>query len=329
MSELMTYVQYFYECRKTQLILLFHEQNIPVELLFYNSYESTQLFYDHLFVQNKDRWAYDGYSITREDIMLLNIHMEEHYIETKEELDLLLQERLGENQFVYIWANLDYLPHWIFGKDYLIEGSLHSVLLKDCQITEDKTLYLLQDNYPKYCDYVDSSCIKNAIFMGDREWTRIVTTVHLDPWNFQEMQKALQQKFAAWRQSLVDDFRIYDHIHHMIYQEPADPRAFYKKLEHTLSLISGSRYLFSRFLEFVNASEEMVRRLDECSQIAERMKNAFTKATFRGKINRKKLSKLCDELKHKEIECFQILTSDAFDPSLSIPSLTSGRLVLK
>lgn len=77
-----------------------------------------------------------------------------------------------------------------------------------------------------------------------------------------------------------------------------------ERLQHTLSLISGSRYLFSRFLEFVNVSEELVHRLDKCSQIAKRMKNAFTKAAISNKINREKLSQLCDELKHMEIECF-------------------------
>lgn len=326
MSELMTYVPYFYECRKIQLLLLFQEQNLPVELLFYNTYESTQLFYDHLFLQNQNRWTYDGCSITREDIKLLNIHMEEHYVQTEEELDLLLQERLGKNQFVYIWVNLDYLPHWVFGRNYLIEGSLHSVFLKNFRIIEDKTLYLMQDNFPQYCDYVDSSVIRNAIFKGDPEWTRLVTIVRLDPWDDREMQEALRQRFAAWHQNLVDDFHIYDHILQLIHQDPADPRSFYEKLEHALSLISGSRYLFSRFLEYVKVSEELVHRLDQCSQIAERMKNAFAKAAVCGKINRSKLSKLCGELKQMEIECFQTLTSDSFAPSFSIPSVTSGKL---
>ncbi|OAB44894.1 hypothetical protein [Paenibacillus antarcticus] len=317
MSKLMTYVPYFYECRKTQLILLLHEQNLPVELLFYNSYESTQLFYNHLFVHNKSRWDYDGYSMTPESIMLLNIPLKEHYIDTEDELDLLLQENLKQKQFVYIWANLDYLPNWIYGKDYYINGSLHSVFLKDRQVTDDTTLYLLQDNYQDYCDYVDSSIIKNAIFKGNLEWTRIVTTVDLTGWDFKESQEAFEHRFMTWRQGLVDDFHLYDHIQIMIDQEPTDPHAFYEKLEHTLGLISGSRYLFSRFLEFINVSEDMVRRLDECSEIAERMKNAFAKAAIRGKVNQEKLSALCDKLKQLEIACFQILISDDFAPSCS------------
>lgn len=67
--------------------------------------------------------------------------------------------------------------------------------------------------------------------------------------------------------------------------------------------------------------------MDECSQIAERMKNAFAKAAISSRINREKLSQLCAELKHMEIECFQILTSDAFAPSFSIPPLVSDRLI--
>ncbi|OAB27088.1 hypothetical protein PMSD_24250 [Paenibacillus macquariensis subsp. defensor] len=321
MSELMTYVQHFYECRKIQLILLLREQNLPIELLFYNSYESTQLFYDHLFVHNKSRWDYDGYSMTPESLMLLNIPLKEHHIETEEELDLLLQEKLEEKQYVYIWANIDYLPNWIFEKDYFIKGSLHSVFLKDRQITGEETRYLLRDNYRDFCDYVDSSIIQNTIFKGNPVWTRIVTTVDLAEWDFHETLEVFQHRFTTWRQGLVDDFQLYDHIHHLIDQDPLDPQPFYEKLEHTLGLISGSRYLFSRFLEFVSISEELVRRLDKCSQIAERMKDAFAKAAIRGKINRGKLSALCEKLKHLEIECFQLLTSDDCALNLSIPPL--------
>ncbi|WP_211748240.1 hypothetical protein [Paenibacillus sp. Marseille-Q4541] len=326
MSDLLSYISYFYECRKIQLLLLLHEKKLPVELLFYNAYESTNLFYDHLFVQDQSRWSYDGYSITREDLELLNVHMEELIIPilSEDELDLLLKERLINNQFIYIWGNLDYLPHWVYGRDYLVKGSLHSVLIKDYQMNEDKTLYLLQDNFPEYCDYVDSSIIKNAIFKGDPEWTHLLTFVRLSGIDEQTIIESITNKFTVWRQNLVDDFQFYDHIQYLIEQEPNDPHAFYERLEHALSLVSGSRYLFSRFLEYTGVSEELVASLDRCGQIAKRMKDAFTKAAISGKINRSKLSPLCTELKHLEMECFQTLTSDNFAPILSIPTLTSS-----
>ncbi len=259
MSELMTHVKQFYECRKIQLLMLLEEHNLPVELLFYNAYESTQLFNDHMFVQNENRWTFEGSSATREDIGLFNIRLEEIRITSAEELDTLLPERLKSGQFVYIWVNLDYMPHWIFGKDYLETGSLHSVFLKGVRTDGDKTLYLLEDNYPEFCDYVDSSVINNAIATGDRVWTHLVTIVHLEGWHAQRLPVELGSRFHNWHAALTDDFRLYDHIEQLIELEPEDPKTFYEKLEHTLSLITGSRYLFSRFLKFAGGRPSLQR----------------------------------------------------------------------
>ncbi|GAB6991929.1 hypothetical protein [Paenibacillus pini] len=323
MSEIMTYISDLYDCRKIQLLLLFQEKNIPIELLFYNAYESTQSIYDHLFIQDKNRWSYDSHSMNDEDIKLFNIQMEEQCIHNEEELDYLLQDLLNKNQYIYLWVNLDYMPHWVLGKHYLVEGALHSVFLKQLQINGDQISYLLQDNYPPFCDYVDQSFIKDGIFKGDPQYTHLVSVVSVANWNDQLVQASLEERFTIWRKGLVDHFQFYDHILQFIEEIPANPPSFYERLEHALTLVTGSRYVFARFLEYVGASEELVRCLDQCSQIAERMKNAFAKAVISGKINQSKLSPLCMELKRLEMECFQTLTSDSFAPILLSPLVTS------
>ncbi|MBJ6363744.1 hypothetical protein ACFOQM_21180 [Paenibacillus sp. GCM10012307] len=317
MSELMTHVKQFYECRKIQLLMLLEEHRLPVELLFYNAYESTQLFYNHIFVQNENRWTFEGSSATRKDIGLFNVRLEDIEITSVEELDIVLPERLESGQFVYIWVNLDYMPHWIFGKDYLEAGAIHSVFLKAMRTDGDKTLYLLEDNYPEFCDYVDSNAIKNAIATGNQEWTHQITLVHLEEWRPQRLPGELAIRFNNWRATLADDFHLYDHIGQLIEEEPEQPKVFYEKLEHTLSLIAGSRYLFNRFLKLAGGPAELITQLDACSQLAERIKNAFAKAVFTGKVKRSKLLPLCYELKRIDMECFQLLASDSFTLDLS------------
>jgi hypothetical protein len=296
----------YYNCRTAQILIFLLEKKKLLPSLFFNSFESTETIYQNLFLYKIDRWHYKNEKIIN-NLINSNIKTITSFFRSYNEIEqYLIGVFQGGVDTVFVWGNNDFLPNRTYGKDYHDKGSLHSVFLKGYKTIDEKKYFLLEDNSPPFSDYIESQVVSD--FMLIKTPSHKKNVMFLDYIEAQNIyQGKILEELFKYLNTLEGNSLLYDKIGQIVVGNNISKKfisqnEIFNYLSQAFSMISGSRFLFSIFMENVINLSEIVYILRRSSDLANNLFYIFYKASVLGKINEDGIMEKCRDLKNLDIE---------------------------
>ncbi|GAV10286.1 hypothetical protein [Paenibacillus sp. NAIST15-1] len=316
-KERQRYEQGFLDCRNVQVSIALQEWGVPVELLYYNAWESTRSVYEHLYVNKKLPWLYESPCLVPSELGLIGVAYEEVQYATYEDADTILQDVDYSEQAAFLWIVCGESPYVKPGF-YGHPESVHSVWVQGLSSTSslDSELadctagagYWVRDTYPEFEGFVSETDFRRMVdspyvHLEDRQ----VFLVRRPERNDSADKGQIMERFLERQRGLHDDATFYDMICRTVNQP--EPEFFpewtelYDCHSHAFKFLAGSRYAYSCFAETLVSSEHSwVRQLRDIARRADKLKNVFLMAVQSGRVDGQVVHRMCTELYRLEQE---------------------------
>ncbi|NOJ73749.1 hypothetical protein [Paenibacillus alvei] len=320
MRERQRYEQGFLDCRNVQVSIALQEWGIPVEVLYYNAWESTRSIYEHLYVHKKLPWLYESPCLTPSELELIGVPYREIPYATYEDAAAILQALDFTEEAAFFWIVCGESPY-VKPEFYGHPQSVHSVWVRglssaaastDPYSEESASVpgYCVRDTFPEFegfvseadfCRMIDSPYIKaedRKAFLIQRPDQVLKVDMERIIERFAERQKILD---------LSDEAVFYEWILYSInQQEPVvfpDWVQLYYCNSHAFRFLAGSRYAYSCFAAaLMSNNHPWVGQLREIARKADMLKNVFLLAAQSGRVDGYAVLRMCRQLQKLEQE---------------------------
>ncbi|CAH0119653.1 MULTISPECIES: BtrH N-terminal domain-containing protein [unclassified Paenibacillus] len=278
-------------CRKMQFISYLSAINAPVELLFYNAMEKTDELFQQIVCEGKSRYQYNSSLLGKEDLELVGIQEKAILCKDIKQAERSIKDMIDRGKVVFIWLDQFYFAHRVY---YLKNHFFHSFIISAYKQEERETFYYLHDFDPDFTGFVDENAMAKAL-----EYSKYpIELVYLD-YDPSALQFAQIQSLFQDRMDRNDDtFSLYEWIFAQVDEDMNDETL--TKIDHALAMVTGSRYLLSKYLTQVKSGQAVIAQAEYIANFAQLIKNVFIKYTITRKINKEKLKKLILNLKMNE-----------------------------
>lgn len=320
MRERQRYEQGFLDCRNVQVSIALQEWGIPVEVLYYNAWESTRSIYEHLYVHKKLPWLYESPCLAPSELELIGVPYREIPYATYEDAAAILQALDYTEQAAFLWTVCGESPYVKPGF-YGLPLSVHSVWVRGLSSTAARTVphseegtpdpgYCVRDTYPEFEGFVsevdlrrmvDSPYVKaedRKAFLIQKPEQALKVDMERIIERFAERQKVLD---------MSDEAVFYEWIIRSINQE--EPEVFpdglplYDRHSLAFKFLAGSRYAYSCFVAALMSNDHpWVGQLREIARRADMLKNVFLLAAQNGRVDVQAVHRMCIELQKLEQE---------------------------
>ncbi|MCD1258897.1 hypothetical protein B5M42_008615 [Paenibacillus athensensis] len=262
----------YFGCYKTQLYHYIRHVGLPIDLLLYNVYESTDNILSHILHGKKPSWSYRTACLEEADLSLIGVRIEN--VSCSNYLDGLtvIQNEIDQGKVVSMHCDAFFLPHrpWDFEKNHLF----HFILVTGYESfhTDIHRLYVMDDMYPGFSHYAyETSVFKDAFEHGRKE----LRLFHWDKQPPENLNTCIQGKFSEFFSSFSDTLKFYDIANQVIKDKVfLEDSSLIYYLEQSVHIISGSRYLFAHFLKKLDEPRyaSVIAQLLACSGLLDKLK---------------------------------------------------------
>jgi len=259
MDHIERYDERFFDCRKSQILACLHKDNVDIVPFFFNTYQSTDRIYQQICVEGKTRWKYTDDSLSEQDLARKGITLVRVSFDRFQDASEYLKTLTARIKVAYLWGDEYYLPYR--KEAYQNIHSVHSYMVTGYDGATKS--YYVQDWDGLY-GYLEESHIQNAY---DHLPDRYRNIEHLEyrsdglRYNFQEDFEL----FLGWLRSFKDEGQYYRYA---VEGASTLERQKLTAMEHGFAIIASSRYVFSKFLQYVNCDKRLVTEVLECHRFA-------------------------------------------------------------
>ncbi|MFD0587209.1 HAD-IIIC family phosphatase [Paenibacillus sp. GCM10027627] len=301
----------FLSCYKGQLISYLQCKGVPIELLLFNSFESTEEIVRQLFEEKiVMKWAYSTSYLKEEeefpDIGLQMIYKEFNSFEEMED-EILALIRWGK--WLVVSVDHYYLPHSTEMNKRLKPdpNDGHTVIVTGYDPSTGQVT-LLDDGHTNYITYrYPLNTIRHANNQLNDEKKYLL---YFDFTAKAPDKDNLKQKYRQWIESFKDDLAFYDSLgDHIIANK--NNMAELRRFIDALHIISGSRTIFSKYLQFIEYDTAIIDQLQMCSQMADNLVRHIVKFTMSQDIETEQFQIESDGLKQLEKGIIAQLKADS------------------
>ncbi|MCE5170649.1 hypothetical protein LQV63_15135 [Paenibacillus profundus] len=331
-KERLRYEHSFFNCRNIQLSLALQDWGIPVELLYYNAWESTSDIYEHLYVKKSKPWFYASPCLEPADLELIEVPFERVPYTCYDDIAPLLKEADSATRAIFLWVICGEVPYARPEKFGSPEAE-HSIWIRGWAAEERPGVslgYYVRDMYPEYEGTVSEEDIRRmcedprireedrkAFILRNREQPETVDV------------ERIMERYTDRMRVLEDDLSFYDTVCTFAASGDAGPFADLTELydchAHAFKFIAGSRYVFSCFVEAVEGIGERAHLLRDIARKADALKNVFLMAVHSGRADAKAIIRMCSGLQKLE---YQWKNSGHNRLNCHLPNLlTSGSII--
>ncbi|MCY9517563.1 hypothetical protein [Paenibacillus apiarius] len=306
-EERLRYELSFFDCRNIQVSLALQDWGVPVELLYYNAWESTSDIYEHLYVKKSMPWSYVSPCLEPAELELVGVPFDLVPYTCYDDIAPLLKETDYAARAVFLWIACGEVPYakpGVFGTP----EAEHSIWIRGWAAEERPGIpagYCVRDTYPEYEGMVSEEDIRRMcevphIKEEDRKAFILWKQEQAEPAD----AKRIMERYADRNSVLEDDLSFYDEV--CAYAESGGPGPFADLTElydchaHAFKFIAGSRYVFSAFVEAVEGASERSRLLRDIARKADTLKNVFLMAVHSGRADAKAIIRMCRALQQLE-----------------------------
>ncbi|WP_408895209.1 hypothetical protein [Paenibacillus taichungensis] len=302
------YENKYFNCKKSKMVSYLKYNGIQVESLFYYGLESTSNLIKHMSVEGNKRWYYQSNCLEDEDLEVLGVEAIQSQHSGFMEIFNFLVENLNEMKEIFITLDVFCLPHKEI--EYKKEHEIHWVILTRYN-PEDQTFDLLDDRSNNTGDFITYRYPRQLVEDGFNQSTK-----RMMYFNFKEpkdeFNRIFTEKGSRYIQGMHEDFYYYQHIKELLI-DIFDRNQKLDQLDYiidSLILLSGSRYVFMRYLEMIRASEAVIAEYQHISYLADVAKNMLIKSKFSTRFNKASLFDLIDQLANGDRTAYENLKED-------------------
>lgn len=293
---------YYLHCRKKQIVSYLYTRGVPVELLFYNTYENTSQIEHGFMEQNELTYTYNTQTVNSNDLALIGVNERVEIFEKLVHAEPLTRNLINENKMIFIQPNDYYIP---FRKNYQTRHGFHSLMVWGYDYTNEvKKIFLLDlDDTDYFCGEIDSIELHKAFNDAPIEKRAVVYFEIVDNMNVNDTRKIISDKFIEYFKDFCDDFSFYDNIHLYVknHMDQPEENEILPSLSHALFMLSGSRFLLSKFIESIINDKLLSIHLLTLSNEIIILRNIIIKAYYSGNFDLHKIKYESLLLKKKEI----------------------------
>ncbi len=285
------YDEKFFDCRKSQIIAYLDARHVNVIPLFYNSYQSTAEIYRQLFIENKTKWKYSEPSLSDQDLARIGITPYRMCFESFKHASPYLNEKLHDQKVVFLWGDEYYLPYR--AEAFHAIHSAHSLVVTGYH--EPSCDYYVEDWDGLY-GYLSSFHIESA-FDSLPEQMRSILYLDIHEEGRDTDKSEDIRSFLRWLQAFEDDYACYDRIRGQMHDY--DERRL-TSMDHSFRLIAASRYVFSKFLRYIDYHPEEITALLNSHQLANNIATIVRRYMVARKIDWNSLNDRIRQLREQE-----------------------------
>lgn len=300
-QRLENHVKYFFNCKLSMAISYYKSKNLPVDIVFYNCYMSSDNIFRQAIAENKRIWQCD-FPLKLSGLSFFGFQETVKTFDDFDELQNYLYKLSQEGKGAFIAADNYYLKHRNTNTH-----SLHTIAILDVTSQEGKKIYVIQDFDPNYYGEIDSGQLK-AMIDNETLDRKQVSTFDFNYEVFKMNYLALAEKFNVWVENYYDNFSFYEHFINSLTEIETNNNIL-DCYDQAFSLLSGSRLVFNKFLNEIKYSGRLNDELLLASQLASNIKMMLLKLKVTGKTNIKTLEEKGLLLRNIEKNCFELIKS--------------------
>ncbi|MFF2154440.1 hypothetical protein ACFVVQ_03920 [Paenibacillus chitinolyticus] len=281
----------YLKCSKMQLISYLSHIEVPVELLFYNALESSDEIFHNIVIECKSRYQYRSKILNDEDLAALGIKLHYENVDKLVDAEEIIIKMLDKFKAVFLPLDQFYFPHRLF---YNKEHIFHSFIITNHITQGNENFFFLTDFDPNFSDYVKNSLVMQAL-------THLRFPVQFVSYEFksEEISKnEIYRKYSETFDKHKDSYELYSWIISVLENDMKEETL--KSIDHSLAILSGSRFLFSKYISLLKGHENLAHQLIKISKDAEVIKNLILKYRITNLLKKQKIIELVQQLQYSE-----------------------------
>lgn len=305
------YESLFFNCYNARSISYFKHLKLPVELLFYKSFENVNQAMQQCVSMKKTRWNYEASSvITLDDLQRLGIHVHARsYVTTEETIDHIKQG-IDADTLILLFTKISHLEH----RKNAIEGD-HAVFVTGYDSEPSNQHFILLDDNEvglgDYNPYVFSMETLSLSLGGTNRFFYFT----FDPFDEDAAQKQMEERSFALVTKLQNDVDLLRTILRQIDYSSKNEHEHIGRIIEALIVLSGSRSLYAHYIEYCNIwGDDLHRHLDQSSKLYQIIRNTLYKYLITDTIDLNKLENQLDILESNEDKIITSLKSGISNP---------------
>jgi hypothetical protein len=292
----------YFNCVRSQAFSYLKFRGLPMEVLLFNSYESTEKLFQQYVVEQRRKWEYGTECMDKAFLTLLGIEMWERWYDNFDDAEADILNILERGEIAIVASDLFYLPHR--GSYYQNQHIDHFIILTEALESDGTKKYrILDDNSSALGDYICYEYDRELIATAFNSATKNVITFHY-PKQFEGNSREIAlTQFRQWLSQFRDDLKFYDWICETVkeaVQNLASKDAEFEQIINALTLVAGSRAIYAFFCQFVGMDASVVENLQECAKQADIVKNMLVRSRITKKLDTELLASRVQQLKERE-----------------------------
>ncbi|MDK8183259.1 discoidin domain-containing protein [Paenibacillus sp. UMB4589-SE434] len=272
--------RHYLNCRKLQLLYSMLQKGIQVDYMFYNVYEDSAAVYEEAVLNKTTRPQYPSLLMSETE------HFGKVYVydafDTFDEAFDHVRRLLSEQKDVFVWTKGKYLPH-VERTTIPPEGS-HSFTITSYNEQED-TFHIHDEEYE--ADY--KRAIIATAYEGALPQIRSIAYLDLEQIVFDDSCIKLFHEAMKQHMAQIDcSFPLYPAIQQLLQgnlMHFADMQEACTHVVEALSILSGSRILFSKYIKIMNYPEPLAEAYSYVSDRIELCKYMILASIMSRQIN--------------------------------------------
>jgi hypothetical protein len=294
----------YLDCSKSQYVSYLKHKGFHVEALYHSCLDTSDEIYEQIINQKKSRWHYDELGFHQEDWPLIGVKKRNVYSGSFHALRHGISSLIDQGEVVFVSVEVFHIPHR--HHSYQKEHSPHSLMINGKAPNGD--FYILDEAAPIFAHFKYKASMLEKCFCEGTGFRSITFFEQREKKTKEDIRKEAKLLFNKYFNDYKDSFKLHDYLLDYL---NSDNQMNFKDTVHPLSaaytLLSGSREMFSKFSEFMDLDEMIVRTAIQSSDAANQIRNTLNKAILRGKLKKETLSKKVIDLVEIEKKLISLL----------------------
>lgn len=296
------------DCRQIQISHTLQQWKLPAELLYYNVCVSTDVMFEHLFEKQLKTWMFDAACYKVSELALLDVRYEELPFTSYQDIAPALKLTAGGHSSAFLWVVCGQVPY-VKPTDFADLTALHSLWVQDWHAgmhAEYPSGYYIKDLYPVYDGLITEEEMRHLCdYPIELPEAKELLLLHRPTGTVSEQQKnIIAERHASWMSEYRDEWVMYHTILDYVDGRRTSPfeslAELYDCCAHAFKFISGSRYLYSLYLEHTKQDTSTISMLRELAQKARTLKQTFALASRNERLNIVMVKRVCMEMMELE-----------------------------
>ncbi|RCX17341.1 hypothetical protein DFP94_10965 [Fontibacillus phaseoli] len=297
-----------FNCRASKIVSYLKFANLPVELLFYNSFESTENIFKQCVGEAKPRWCYHTECMSYDDLKLLGVSVEYKRFRSFDNAVSEMIACIDRGELVSFNSKMMFLAH-----RNSVQDEYHYIYFSGHNLKEAKPYFtFLDDNESCLGDYkpykLDVETFRKAFIISKKA----LGFFKFFPYDPQQLLAETTRRYHNWLLHFEDPCTFYDQVTSMLTAPPEnmDFVSISERFIDAFTVIAGSRFIFSVYLQYRNQNPEVQQTLQEASRLSENLKNLLLKYKLTRTTNNGLLEEKLARLKQLEQQSIAILKAE-------------------